>query len=66
MRDAGVLRHSMGVVEPTDNLASGADGMFAHGLYDFVDTSFSAFDNGDFLAGVFQDCYGPFQSNQGL
>lgn len=66
MRDVGTLRDSTGMVESTNTLASGADGVFTHGLYDFMDTSFSAFDNGDFLAGVFQDCYGPFQSNQGL
>lgn len=32
---------------------------------DIINTSFPVYDHEDFLAGVFQDCYGPFHFDQG-
>lgn len=49
-----------GIATVPGDVSHGADIMLSNGFYDIMDTSFSAFDNEDLLAGVFQDCYGPF------
>jgi len=52
-------------VDPPDAFPYGSNGIYMPGFHDVMDVSFPAFDNGQFLAGVFQDCYGPFQFTQG-
>lgn len=50
---------------PPDAFPYGNNSINVPGFHDAMDFSFPAFDNGQFLAGIFQDCYGPFQFAQG-
>jgi len=55
---------SMETANPPNNFPYGLEGAYIPGLHDMMDTSVPTFDNGHFLTGVFQDCYGPFLFGQ--